>query len=894
MIRIRIVLVSAFLLLISFHHAFGQSITLPLNPDVEAMIAAVSADTIFANLDRLVSFHTRHTTSDTVSEVSGIGAARRFIYRQFQNYASDPMTVELQPSYFTFDQTVCGIAGEHRNVLATLAGASAPDRFFIVMGHIDSRNEDNCDAVGYAAGANDDCSGTAVAMEMARTMSKFGMEATVILMPVTGEEQGLLGSDAYAEFAMQQGMQVDAAITNDIVGNIQGCADPDCPPGEPVITDSMSVRHFSGDPATGPSRQLARYMKIQAARYFPEFTVNLIPLLDRPGRGGDHISFYDRGFASARFTEANEAGVGDGSSGRQHNMLDTISAVNTNRGYMASVAKVNIAGIASLALAPASPQGLAAFDVGDGGSVQLAWPPGQTEGDFAGYMLARRHPDSLFYVEFYDAGLSNQYIVSGLVPGEEVHFSLAAYDSAGNLSLFSEEVSISPMTLPRPPGNPDAISAFTDVHITWDPNTELDVVRYRIYRGLSRTSGFVLYDSVAVPGVEYHDAGMAVHTMYFYQIRSVDSDGNESMASEAVAGQLVTHDLGVLVVDATRDGTGSPLTPTDEMVDDQYLALLRHVTVGAHYDLADTSALGYRLFDADLAPYSTVIWHTDVRGSSPLYQDTLAIMRYLLHGGNLIIGGWRLSASLKAGATLGVTVYPAGTFTPTYLKVDSTLTSGALTQDFMTAVGVLPGYQDVSVDIGRIPLYNGTLVNTDVALPPFSGGAAEAVYTHHGMIGSGLEGKPVGWRSIGAIYGLVVFDFPLYYMEEEAARSALEQAFTDLGEPVSVKEGEAGSLPVDFRLHQNYPNPFNPSTEIRFDMPVKGRARLIIFDMLGRQVKVLLDDERSPGVHKTEWDGKGGGGRPIASGVYYYEIVIEPADPGRGRFRDVKAMVVLK
>jgi len=868
---------------------------LPLDPAVEAMIDAVSPDTMFSNLGALVGFYTRHTNSDTVSNVVGIGAARRWIYAQFQRYAADPAAVDLVPSYFAFTETVCGVTGEHRNVLATLPGIETPDRNFLVTGHMDSRNEDNCDNVGYAPGANDDCSGTVVAMEMARVMSRFGFESTVILMPVTGEEQGLYGSEAYAEFALQQGMRIDGTLTNDIVANIEGCADPSCPPGEPVIIDSISVRHFSGDPEHGISRQLARYMKLQAIRYMLDFTVNLIAALDRPGRGGDHIPFYERGFAAVRFTEAYETGDGSGMNGRQHNMFDTISAINTNKGYMANIVRVSIAGFASLALAPATPTGLEAFDAGDGQSVLLTWPLSQTEPDFAGYMIAVRNTDSLYYTSFYDVGSADQFTVSGLTPDEPVYLSLAAYDSVGNLSIFSEEALITPSVLPAMPQSVEATSRSSDVFLAWDPNTELDLVTYRIYRSTKQTTGFVLHDSVAVPTTVYADMNLSSHTKYFYQIRVVDDDGNESPPSETVAGQLATHDLGILVVDGTRDGNGTVISPTDGQVDDQYLLLLNRFALGGHYDIGDSVLAIVTLSDADLAPYSTVLWHTDVRGSSAIRQDTTALRKYLQQGGRLFMCGWKLSASWKLGAVNGVNTYAAGTFVPVLLKVDSTLTSGSLSEDFMTAVSNASGFPDVDVDSTRMPLYDGTLVNTDVVLPPFADPTVEVVYTHHGAIpGSNLEGKPVGWRYTGADYAVVVFDFPLYYMEPVSAEAALRMALVQLGEPTPTDPDYPNPIPRSFRLYQNYPNPFNPSTEIRFDLPEASRATIVIFDLLGQEVRTLLNEDYPAGSHRAIWDGRGNNGLPVSSGVYFYAINASRKNRAGEGFVDVRSMVLVK
>jgi hypothetical protein len=760
---------------------------------------------------------------------------------------------------------------------------------------MDSRNEELCDSVGYAPGANDDGSGTAIAMELARVASKQALESTLILMPVTGEEQGLLGSEAYAEFALQQGIRIDGVITCDVTSNVEGCVDPSCPPGEPLLVDSMSVRHFSGDPENGISRQLARYMKIQSLRYTPAFTVNLIAALDRPGRGGDHIPFYDRGFASVRFTEAVENGDGTGENGRQHNMFDTISALNTNEGYMARIAQVNMAGLGSLALAPETPGGLEAFDGGNGEEVLLTWPQDNAEPDFAGYMIALRDPDSLFYGEFHDAGNAGEYLVSGLSPDVPVYFSHAAYDIDGNLSVFSAEILFAPTIIPRQIENPDATSRESEIALQWDASPELDVVTYRIYRSLTRTSGYAVYDSTSEPVTDYVDAAVVPHTLYFYYITAVDADGNESPASATVSGRLTTHDLGILLVDGTRDGNGTVLSPTDAMVDDYYLSLLQGYVPGGHYDVADSVALGLTVSDADMAEYSTVVWHTDVRGSSPLHADTSSLRKYLQQGGRLLLCGWKLSTSLKLGATIGLNTYPEGSFVPEVLKVDSTFTSGALTQDFITAVAAGSGYTDVSVDSAKIPLYGGTLVNTDAILPPFADPLAEVLYTHHGAIpGSILEGKPVGWRYSGTTYQFVVFDFPPYYMESGGAGTALRKALMDLGEPTDVSQADGALIPEAFVLYQNYPNPFNPSTRIRFDMPETGWARIVVYNVLGQRIAVPVDGELPAGSHSIDWDGRGTGGLHVSSGVYFYRITVTPAR-GSGETRSaVRSMVLLR
>ena len=334
---------------------------------------------------------------------------------------------------------MCNVAGAHRNAMATIDGSQVPRRHLIVSAHLDSRTRDRCDATSFAPGADDDGSGVAAVLEMGRLLGPVATEATVILMTVTGEEQGLFGSTAFAEDALKRELRIDGVVNNDLIGSPSGCADPACPPESPRQSDPTSARAFSEGPATSAHRQLTRAMKRQARRYVPEFTVNLIPALDRPGRGGDHTPFSRRGFAAMRFTEAFEDGDGSGRNGHQHNETDTIDQVDFD--YLAAMTRVNLAGLANLALAPESPPTPTVTVLITGG-LNIAWPRVSTAQDLAGYRVALRHAqgDTLDYFEVRDvvptAGPVQSTVLDGRPAGEEVYVSVAAYDRDGNESIL--------------------------------------------------------------------------------------------------------------------------------------------------------------------------------------------------------------------------------------------------------------------------------------------------------------------------------------------------------------------------------------------------------------------------------------------------------------------------
>jgi Zn-dependent M28 family amino/carboxypeptidase len=134
-------------------------------------------------------------------------------------------------------------------------------------------------------------------------------------MAVAGEEQGLLGSTYFAEQAKQQGSNIEAMFTNDIVGNTLGgngvrdrrtlrVFSEGVPSNE--TSEDASVRRSVGGENDSASRQLARFVKEIGERYVPLMKVTMVYRRDRYGRGGDHIPFLERGFAAVRFTEPNE------------------------------------------------------------------------------------------------------------------------------------------------------------------------------------------------------------------------------------------------------------------------------------------------------------------------------------------------------------------------------------------------------------------------------------------------------------------------------------------------------------------------------------------------------------------------------------------------------------
>ena len=337
------------------------------DPALSTLANEISPDRIRNTDSILVSFGTRHTMSDTASASRGIGAARRFLFERLSEYSRECngcLRVELDPAVVEVTRHPQRPRVNVVNVLAWLRGRDT-SRVIVIGGHYDSCicNIDRFDFTSDAPGADDDGSGTAAVVELARVFSKRypnGLDATVIFALYAGEEQGLLGSTHLAKRLHDAGYKVAAAVTNDIVGNVVA---------DDGTVDSSSVRIFGADPDNGPSRELARYTWAAGTLYDPAFAVIPVFRLDRISRGGDHSPFVTLRDPGLRFTERLE------NYKRQHLPTDKLSDVNF--GYVANVARLNAAALGSIGLAPPPPDSVTARrDQASGGQKwMISWKP---------------------------------------------------------------------------------------------------------------------------------------------------------------------------------------------------------------------------------------------------------------------------------------------------------------------------------------------------------------------------------------------------------------------------------------------------------------------------------------------------------------------------------------
>ncbi|MGK9476853.1 M20/M25/M40 family metallo-hydrolase [Melioribacter sp. OK-6-Me] len=369
-----LIILQVLLALFTFSTAEGQ-LAIKRDSSIIKMINKISADSLKSYVVKLTEFKTRHSLSSRTDEKEGIGAAARWVKSKFEQFSinSDGRLIseldffEVKPDGIRIDRKV-----NLMNVIGTLKGYDVNDRRLIIVGaHLDSRVADIMDSTSYAPGANDDLSGVAAVLELARVMSSTKFPATIMFVAFTGEEQGLYGSNHLAEkiksLQAEGKYRLIAMLNNDMIGNTLS--------SQTKLKDNINVRVFSesipavesdeekririlsGSDYDGISRQLARYIKEVGERYVDQINVKLIFRRDRFLRGGDHTPFNRHGFAAVRFCEMNENYFHQHEYVREENGIqygDLPEFIDFE--YARKITAVNCAVIANLALAPPQPE----------------------------------------------------------------------------------------------------------------------------------------------------------------------------------------------------------------------------------------------------------------------------------------------------------------------------------------------------------------------------------------------------------------------------------------------------------------------------------------------------------------------------------------------------------
>ncbi len=419
------------------------------DPQLRHLIGQIDPARIQATIEKLVSFGTRHTASSQTDPVRGIGAATKWVVGQMQGFAAASggnMTVQQQ----TFVQPVSSrilVPTTITNVIATLRGTASPARYYVVTGHLDSRVTDVLDFTSDAPGADDDGSGVAVVLELARLFATYQFPGTLVFATVAGEEQGLYGSAFMAAQMAAAGNGVQGMFSNDIVGASHSF---DGHPPDPhtmrlfiegiptaATANQISLMRSVGGENDGATHQLARFVTESAPFELTKMNIRSIWRRDRYLRGSDHLSFQQHGYPAARFTEQRE------NFDHEHQNTQVTGGVQfgdlidfVDFDYTARVAAVNAAALWALATNPGTPKGLQIHTTPPGtlsgtNLTTLSWTA-SPESNIAFYEVVTRETTAADWTSAINVG--NVTSVTLDISKDNVQFGLRAVDTAGRRS----------------------------------------------------------------------------------------------------------------------------------------------------------------------------------------------------------------------------------------------------------------------------------------------------------------------------------------------------------------------------------------------------------------------------------------------------------------------------
>lgn len=378
---------------------------------IVGLLEQTSRQNLYAYVQTLQNFGTRHTLSPREQEGTGIGAAARWIFDEFERVGAG----RLQLSFHEFPFDFGGRVTTQQNIIARLPGEGDHNGLIVLTAYYDSRGSDPNDPTVPAPGANSNASGVALLLEAARLLSARGWRQDIVFIAFAAGEQDFFGSRRYVQEAMLDGVVFDAAINVESVG------------GSPAVPRSMLIFASPDVPGAG---QLARYFDLVTNLYLSNFPVEHRPMLDRQGRSGDHAAFAAAGVPAIKITESQEA------SSLRHTASDTADRLDYD--YLVQMTQLVVAAVANMAAAPPVASAPAVAPMATEGTYLLSWAPHPQAASYAvAFRIQASEERVLRYIGAAEGG---EVVLTGLNPGYDYAISVAPIDSAGHVGLFSEEV----------------------------------------------------------------------------------------------------------------------------------------------------------------------------------------------------------------------------------------------------------------------------------------------------------------------------------------------------------------------------------------------------------------------------------------------------------------------
>lgn len=784
--------------------------------DIANLVSQVSADSILFFIQSLQDFGTRYALADNRLDVA------TWIRDTFIRFGLD--NAHLQEFEWS---------GSQYNVVAEITGSYYPEDYIVIGGHHDAITYN--DPFNFAPGADDNASGTAATLEIARVLmtADFQPKCSIRFVTFAAEEFGLYGSNYNAQNSLQAEQNIRLMINHDMLANNN--------PG----TTTVRLMPYDGC-----------WDQTFHAAYLTNMYTDLEAIYGAlNSHSSDSYAYWSRGYPVIYFFETDFSPV-------YHSDDDLVA--NLDPLYCAEVIKASLASAASFSNMPQGVQELLVQDPGAGNSLYLSWQvAADPDVDHVNVYYSPGDPTQSVPIPVFN---QNYLLVTDLSEGQVYNFAVSVVDVSGDESYFSY-ISGATYNIPRPPEELIAQPVQNAISLSWNANTELDLAGYRLWRADDHGAPFQLLHSELLTECEFLDTDVlgAVEQLYYYRVQAVDIDGNNSENSAIAVGRPATFDNGILLIDATLGSSGAnPFMPTDQQVNDYYGSLLSNFD----YQFCDLQNASRDLRLYDICIYSTIIWHdVDLNAEVLPLEVRNAIQDYLALGGNLLYNGYFPTKTFAGNASYPAS-FPDDSFISAVLGVSSTDYNIQARMDM--ALSETDGLDDLPVgEHASFEAFNFHIIMVEGLFPADSG---EIYYSYHSLYAvdspyASMQGFPIGIYAQYQEGQSLLLSFPLYVIEAQSAQQMLyDLLHTKWGESTGVEENIAPAL-GSLSLLPNYPNPFHASTTIRLkDVDPHARLSLRVYNLKGQLIRELYQGEARSEV---TWDGKDHKGDEVSSGIYF-------------------------
>jgi hypothetical protein len=488
---------------------------LQLNDSLITQItSSVNSDSVRFFIQSLQNFQTRFLFANTRDAVA------EWLKNQFMHMGFADVEIDS----FQYQGTW------QKNVVATLPGIYEPQVYNIVGGHHDSYSSG--DPMVFAPGADDNASGTAAVLEIARVIkaNNYQPESTIKFITFAAEEYGLWGSVDYAQKALNAGMNIKIMINHDMISHTY----------YPAAQSEVDINRYTG----------FDYLRDLAFYCIENYSILAPSNGSLNSAGSDSYSFWERGFPSVYFEETNFSPF-------YHSPADTIG--NYSMDYCAEVIKSSCATLLLNIVMPTMIQNYNLIDAGTGSSLLLTWSPNASP-DFANYKIYIGTQSGVYNKEFTTT--DTIFTVGGLIEGNLYYVGVSVLDQDGFESLVVEKSS-APFSIPFAPQGFTTTPLWHQVKLFWFKNKEYDILGFDVYRSVSEGQLGNKLNQNILADTSYVDASAGNGIYYYYTVKAVDSLLNESINNTTLRSREVSLDQGILIVDETADGDGSLMNPTD-------------------------------------------------------------------------------------------------------------------------------------------------------------------------------------------------------------------------------------------------------------------------------------------------------------------------------------------